>query len=141
MEMSSSTRRFDADAPLTGCGVDVEATTRFLWVAESETPVLPFVFSQREWLHARHQADPTRALCISFSCKEALRKALGRPFNFTECEVFPETTDETRDWEGCLQLASTKEFKGLRASAHAFLNPLSREEMVTAVFLSEEKAP
>jgi phosphopantetheinyl transferase (holo-ACP synthase) len=31
---------------------------------------------------------PARGLCAAFCVKEAMRKALGRPFDFTECEFF-----------------------------------------------------
>ncbi len=45
------------------------------------------VFSARELEHARSLADPARALCAAFCCKEALFKALDTMFEYPECEL------------------------------------------------------
>ncbi len=33
--------------------------------------------------------DIAKALCAAFCVKEAMRKAVGRPYSFTDCEFFP----------------------------------------------------
>ena len=141
MEMISSTWRFDSDGPLTGCGVDMESATRFSGLAATDESVMPFVFSARELDHARRQPAPNRALCISFTCKEALRKALDRPYNFTECETFPVADKETVAWEGALHLSESTAVRGFRAFARSTVNPLVPDEWVTAVMLIAEEAP
>jgi phosphopantetheinyl transferase (holo-ACP synthase) len=49
---------------------------------------LPMVFSRKEVVHIRTLPDKALGFCSSFCCKEAVFKALGVPFNFTECELF-----------------------------------------------------
>ena len=46
------------------------------------------VFSRKEVEHIRTLPDKALGFCSSFCCKEAVFKALGVPFNFTECELF-----------------------------------------------------
>lgn len=45
------------------------------------------VFSTAEINHIRTLHDQAIGFCASFCCKEATYKALGRPMNFTECEL------------------------------------------------------
>ena len=141
METTLSTWRFDSDRPLTGCGVDVESATRFNGLAATDESVMPFVFSARELEHARRQPAPNRALCISFTCKEALRKALDRPYDFTECEAFPIADNKTAAWEGALHLSESTAVGGVHAVARSTVNPLVPDEWVTAVMLIAEEVP
>jgi hypothetical protein len=53
-----------------------------------ESDPLPMVFSQKEARHIQSLPDRALGLCSAFCCKEAVFKALGSPFNFTECELF-----------------------------------------------------
>jgi phosphopantetheinyl transferase (holo-ACP synthase) len=52
---------------------------------------MPFVFTKREISHCDKFQDPAPALCASFCIKEAMFKALGKAYNFTDCEFFPNT--------------------------------------------------
>ena len=95
MAMISSPRSFDPPAPLISCGIDSERIERFVsWIPGTENP-LPLVFTDRELAHCRAQRDPARALCASFCCKEAVFKALGEPYNFTDCELLPDLSSDT----------------------------------------------
>jgi phosphopantetheinyl transferase (holo-ACP synthase) len=46
------------------------------------------VFSRKEVEYIRTLPDQALGFCSSFCCKEAVFKALGSPFSFTECELF-----------------------------------------------------
>ena len=85
--MTSSTWSFDAPGRLVGCGIDAERPVRFVELAEEEHP-LPLVFTSSESEHARSTRDPPRSLAAAFCCKEALRKALGIPYDWRDCELF-----------------------------------------------------
>ncbi len=87
---------------IVGCGVDCEATRRFGAYTDAEAP-MPFVFTRREVEGARRQADPARALCLCFTCKEALFKAAG-PYDYTACEVPPTLRDDALLFHGELTL-------------------------------------
>lgn len=67
--------------------MDAETIARFSRYADQNDP-LPMVFSRKEVQHIRNLPDKALGLCSSFCCKEAVYKALGSPFNFTECELF-----------------------------------------------------
>jgi phosphopantetheinyl transferase (holo-ACP synthase) len=67
--------------------VDAETIARFSRYADQDDP-LPMVFSRQEVKHIHTLPDPALGFCSSFSCKEAVFKALDAPFNFTECELF-----------------------------------------------------
>jgi phosphopantetheinyl transferase (holo-ACP synthase) len=77
----------ESDRTLIGCGVDGETVARFSRYADQDDP-LPMVFSRKEVEHIRTLPDKALAFCSSFCCKEAVFKAMGAPFNFTECELF-----------------------------------------------------
>ena len=91
--MTSLTWRFETGPKLIGCGVDCETADRFVDIAAGFSHPMPFAFTGKEIDHARHQRDSARALCLCFTCKEALLKALGEPYNFTDCELFPALDD------------------------------------------------
>lgn len=67
--------------------MDAETIARFSRYTDQNGP-LPMVFSRKEVQYIRNLPDKALALCSSFCCKEAVFKALGSPFNFTECELF-----------------------------------------------------
>jgi phosphopantetheinyl transferase (holo-ACP synthase) len=77
----------DSNQTLIGCGVDGETVARFSRYVDQNDP-LPMVFSPKEVEHIRTLPDKALGFCSSFCCKEAVFKALGVPFNFTECELF-----------------------------------------------------
>jgi phosphopantetheine--protein transferase-like protein len=86
--MTSSTSRSDPPAPILGCGVDCEAVARFAPMLAADDHPMPLVFTGAEVDHARRAPCPARALCACFCAKEALFKALGGPYEFTDCELF-----------------------------------------------------
>ena len=71
------------------CGIDSERIRRFRRRKYNYSDFMPFVFTKRELSHCEKFLDPARALCASFCIKEGLFKALGKPYNFTDCEFFP----------------------------------------------------
>jgi phosphopantetheinyl transferase (holo-ACP synthase) len=85
--MISFTWTFDSPRRVRGCGVDIESVARFCRLVDSPG-AWSSVFSEREWTHARSLPEPALGLCASFACKEAAFKALGHPFNFSDCELF-----------------------------------------------------
>ena len=58
---------------------------------------MPFVFTKRELDHCSTLADPAAGLCRSFCCKEAVFKALGIPYRFTDCELLSGDGDNECD--------------------------------------------
>lgn len=86
METTTGHLDFQANSPLFGCGIDVENISRFDKYTCSTNP-LPMVFTDREIAHISTLEDQSLGLCATFCCKEALRKAIDIPINFTECEL------------------------------------------------------
>ena len=79
---------FKSNDKLLGCGIDVEFIDRFArWKLDGIEPS-PMIFSSREIEHYSSLTDQSVGLCTSFCCKEAIYKALQRPYNFTDCELF-----------------------------------------------------
>jgi hypothetical protein len=85
--MTSSTWSFESSTPPRFCGVDAERVVRFASLDIRRLHPFPFVFSAREVYFHRRARDPSRGLCASFCCKEAVFKALAAPLNFTDCEL------------------------------------------------------
>ena len=83
--MTSSTWTSDERATLLGVGIDAERVDRFERSRPTGNP-LPLVFSDREVEHATVSSEPAAALCAAWCFKEALFKALGRPFDPREAE-------------------------------------------------------
>jgi phosphopantetheinyl transferase (holo-ACP synthase) len=73
---------------LLACGIDSEKISRFSSAASDTGHPFPFVFSSSEISHCRGLDNPSLGLCASFCCKEAVRKALARPYNYPDCEAF-----------------------------------------------------
>ncbi len=84
---------FNSSHSLIGCGVDGESVTRFTSLVNVPQP-FPFVFSQEETEYIQGLADPAEGFCAAFCCKEAVFKALGKPFNYTDCQFFHEEDKE-----------------------------------------------
>jgi phosphopantetheinyl transferase (holo-ACP synthase) len=53
---------------------------------------MPFVFTRKEIDFAYTLAHPEASFCRSFCCKEAVYKALKKPYSFTDCELFSDGT-------------------------------------------------
>jgi phosphopantetheinyl transferase (holo-ACP synthase) len=89
MVTTSSISKFETEGGLIGCGIDAECVDRFTrWLHGGRAPS-PILFSQGEIDHCGGLDDASAAgLCASFCCKEAVYKALRRPFNGPECELF-----------------------------------------------------
>lgn len=79
--------RYDAAETLLGCGVDAEEIHRFTRFLD-DPDRYALIFSAREHLHNRALGQPLDGYCASFCCKEAVFKALEKPFHFSECELF-----------------------------------------------------
>ena len=142
METISSTWSSERPYRLLGCGVDLETVDRFRNLSTGRDVPMPFVFTTNEIAHARQQAETARALCVCFSCKEAVRKALGAPYNYTECEIFPVFQDTTLSFEGAFFLSD--DFRKSTGVREGYLRtvPLSEDalDQWTAVLLYADGA-
>jgi phosphopantetheinyl transferase (holo-ACP synthase) len=124
---------FESFLALAGCGIDCEKTSRIESIIGTDDHPFPFVFTRPEIDHCRRLANPARGLNAAFCCKEALYKALCRPYNFTECEVFFDeesfavtvrTSEAFRNENGFLEL-----------TAAITQNPLDNDELIASVYL------
>jgi phosphopantetheinyl transferase (holo-ACP synthase) len=79
---------------LRGLGLDAETAARFERHAGADRR-LTSVWTPRELDHAAAQADPGRALCASFCCKEAVFKAAGGGVRFTTVELLARRLPDT----------------------------------------------
>jgi len=114
-------------------GVDAEQVERFATLVDEPQP-WPLVFSTREASRCQRQVDPARALCAAFCCKEALLKALERPFDWRDCQLRPGPLAVRTEVE--LSQALRREYSLQRATARV-LEPVPGELAVT-VYLWRE---
>jgi phosphopantetheinyl transferase (holo-ACP synthase) len=116
---------------LLGCGIDSEKIRRFEKVACESGHPFPFIFSKAEIDHCRSMTDPAQGLCAAFCCKEALRKAIATPYNFTDCEVMFDERGSTVS----LQLAEGLKREACigEIQADVMPNPLDAEELIVVV--------
>lgn len=85
METISSQWIFSSKRKIFGCGIDSERIDRFADVEKSGEWSFPFVFSRREYTELQLLSNPRAGFCASFCCKEAVHKAVGEYFNYTQC--------------------------------------------------------
>lgn len=141
--MTSSTWSFETQDDLIGCGVDVEGVDRFESIFAGESHPLPFVFNRTEIDHARSAPSPAQLLCLTFACKEALLKAAGQAYDYTQCVILPTLQErslgERTEQEIVLSPALKAAFGAKRASFRWCHLAEDREEMVTAVYLFGEE--
>ena len=137
MAMTSSTWRFDTQSTLVGCGVDIEAVDRFEGLAPDDPHPMPFVFSSKEIAHARKHAKPAPYYCLSFTCKEALFKAIGKPYEYKECEILPELEKRASFIESDITLSPRlkKEINAERVHFRSILRDTPRMEIISQVYL------
>ena len=124
---------FDSTPALAGCGIDCEKISRIESITGDDDHPLPFVFSKAEIEHCRKSAEPAQGLCAAFCCKEALYKALRRPYNFTECEAFFDGKSFTVAVSISEAFRNENGFVELRAAITA--NPLDKNELIATVYL------
>jgi phosphopantetheine--protein transferase-like protein len=143
MATSSFTWTYKIQGKPVGCGVDLETVDRFRGVLENDVRFMPFVFTKNELDHAQAQHDPALALSACFTAKEAVRKALRAPYNFTECELFPFFTEEQQVFQGEIVLSSQlKHAHGLSgAGVQCSLIRDADGEILTTVILFQEETP
>jgi phosphopantetheinyl transferase (holo-ACP synthase) len=141
MATISSTWTFSHQGKPVGCGVDLETIDRFSCVLEDDAHPMPFVFTRNEIDHARIQHGSACALSACFTVKEAVRKALRAPYNFTECELFPIFIGNEYIFEGAPILSdAVKQAHGLSGAAvRCSFDQEAGGEMLTAVILFEEE--
>jgi len=104
---------------------------------------MPFVFSKPEIDFARDSESPARCLSICFGCKEALMKAIGEPYDFTGCELFPREDAGAAEPEWEIELSSElKKTHGIRrASCRAVVATGAGGTVTSAVFAFGEVPP
>jgi phosphopantetheinyl transferase (holo-ACP synthase) len=116
---------------LLGCGIDSEKIRRFEKIARENGHPFPFVFTKHEIDHCQSLASPAQGLCAAFCCKEALRKALAAPYNFTDCEALFNESDRTVTLqlaEGLKREACIEEIQ-----ADVMPHPLDAGELIVVV--------
>lgn len=140
--MISLTWSYNPSARLIGCGVDCEGVDRFRRLLAYEGHPLPFVFTTREIAHAHADTDPATVLCLCFTAKEALFKAAGTPYNFTDCEVFPSIDTETSMFNGKIHLSEALEqsWGACAATVRSTRSEIDENEIISAVALFSEVA-
>jgi phosphopantetheinyl transferase (holo-ACP synthase) len=116
---------------LLGCGIDSEKISRFSSAAHDDGHPFPFVFSQAEISHCRGLDNPAQGLCASFCCKEAMRKAIFFPYDYTDCEAFFEEHDLTISVHSAEALLA--EFGIEEIKAEMRYNPLDANELMVVV--------
>lgn len=135
--MTSSTWSFEPGLPLRGIGVDIEDIARFDRFDPASGP-MPFVFTPRELRAAQSVERPGEHLCIVFAAKEALRKALGAPYDYVRCEVI------LREGEASLSLGSLAAEHEIGATrVRVVPSVLEIDELIVEVYLlaKGENAP
>jgi phosphopantetheinyl transferase (holo-ACP synthase) len=113
---------------LVSCGIDSERIGRFERWASSGAGFMPFVFTKKERSRCARLDHPAAGLCAAFCVKEALFKALGRPYNFTDCEFLLGRGKAKSSFSVSRRLA--REFRGFLPVAK-ILRPVSGH--ITAV--------
>jgi phosphopantetheinyl transferase (holo-ACP synthase) len=83
---TSLTWTFNSRLTFVSCGIDSEHVARFGKWRSDRSDFLPFVFTKKERSHCRLLRNPAAGLCSAFCVKEALLKALCRPYDLTDCE-------------------------------------------------------
>lgn len=132
METRSLRLSFELATTLLGAGIDAEQIARFQRLAA--TPAgWEIAFAAAEISHALRQAEPARALCASFCCKEALFKCLRQPFGYPDCVLYYHPGQ--RDYELELSGQLGQEFRQARAHATVWTEDEGRE-MVAVVLLA-----
>jgi phosphopantetheinyl transferase (holo-ACP synthase) len=91
---TSLTWTFSSCRDLVSCGIDSERISRFHKFKTGSPDFMPFVFSGKERDYCATLENPGQGLCASFCVKEAMFKAIRRPYNFTDCEFFYAPTPE-----------------------------------------------
>ncbi len=126
-------KRSASQAPLLSTGIDIECIDRFADLEQDPGHPMPFVFTEQEIAHARGLADPRQGLCASFCCKEALFKALGEPYEFTDCELLWHTDRQSASPTLSPELMARYRIDQVHAKIQP--NPLDHRELVVAVVL------
>ncbi len=76
------------DQKIIGCGIDSDHIARFAKWGTDRKEASPLVFSEKELDYCFTLDNPATGLCASFCSKEALFKALEKPYDYTGCELF-----------------------------------------------------
>jgi phosphopantetheinyl transferase (holo-ACP synthase) len=121
-------------AMLLGCGIDSEKICRFETTARESGHPYPFIFSKAELNHSRSTGNPAKALCAAFCCKEALRKAISAPYNFTDCEAFFDEESHSVSLHVAEGLKSEACIGEIRADVEP--NPHDADELIVVVSVS-----
>lgn len=124
---------FEPTLHLSGCGVDSERVDRFANLVGRDDP-FELVFSAREVSHIRTLSDPAEGFCIAFCCKEAMCKALERPFDFRDCELLSDRASSEQNLR--LSQSLRDEFNITSASAR-IMRPHKAERLVVVYLWSE----
>ena len=132
MATTSLTWTFSSCCRLVSCGVDAERVGRFGRWAIAGAGFMPFVFTKKERSHCRGLDHPAAGLCAAFCVKEALYKALGRPYNFTDCEFLLGRGKAKSSFSVSRRLA--REFRGILPVAK-ILRPVSGHITAVVYFL------
>jgi phosphopantetheinyl transferase (holo-ACP synthase) len=141
MAITLSTWSFETSSRLLGVGVDSEKVHRFDNLQEDGEHPLPFVFSKKEVVHNRTLKRPSAGFCMCFCCKEAVLKAIGAPYNFSECEIFP--PQEKEHTFSPIEISMSEQLKydyGIDTGVCVCdENSLNDEEIIAVVYLFRDR--
>jgi phosphopantetheinyl transferase (holo-ACP synthase) len=124
---------------LQGCGIDSEKISRFETIARESGYPFPFVFSRAEMDHCRRLTNPALGLCAAFCCKEALRKAIAVPYNFTDCEALFDEHNRTVSLHLTESLMRDADIGEIRADVTQ--NPHDAGELIVVVWVCRPSKP
>jgi phosphopantetheine--protein transferase-like protein len=88
MATTSSTFNYKKSGRLIGAGLDIEQIHRFNSPLFSGLHPFPFLFSKKEYQFCDASKSRALVLCAAFCAKEALFKAIGKPYAFSDCQLF-----------------------------------------------------
>jgi phosphopantetheinyl transferase (holo-ACP synthase) len=141
MGITSSTWSFETSSCLLGVGVDCEKVHRFDNLQNGDEHPLPFVFSKKEVLYNRTLKSPSQGFCMCFCCKEAVLKAIGEPYDFSDCEIFPRQEKEHTFLP--IEITISERLKNHHGVTRGIClfdeNDSSEKEMVAVVYLFRDR--
>jgi len=135
--MTSLTWNYKSSYHLIACGIDAERVDRFIPYTAGDEHPMPFVFSEEEIRHCKKLDYPEKGFCAAFCSKEALFKALSRPYNFPECELFFCGDDAWQDLKLSTSMCNENRIHSAHARIQFFFYP-SYMECLSAVYVFRE---
>jgi phosphopantetheine--protein transferase-like protein len=127
---------FETSRSVLACGIDAEKISRFTKLIQNSHNPMPLVFTDKEVAHTRTLDNQAAALGAAFCCKEAVLKAIGQPYNLTDCELY---IDFEKERQYVLLADELRKTHGIVESfALVDHDPMENEELSVIVLLLGE---